>query len=85
MAGCRGLARLGAVAAAAAVTAAVAIDVPLTKQANEYLQNAINTLYTSALCSEHVFPFVLFLGPVALDERENSLRLSDLCIRLVNY
>lgn len=57
-----GLARLGAVAAAAAaaVTAAVAIDVPLTKQANEYLQNAINTLYTSALCSEHVFSFVLF-------------------------
>ena len=59
-----GLARLGAVAAAAAVTAAVAIDVPLTKQANEYLQNAINTLYASALCSEHVFSFVLFLSPV---------------------
>ncbi|OAD57594.1 hypothetical protein WN48_01567 [Eufriesea mexicana] len=40
-----GLAELGAVAAAAAVTAAVAIDVPLTKQTNEYLQNAINTPY----------------------------------------
>ncbi|KAK1131006.1 hypothetical protein K0M31_017309 [Melipona bicolor] len=73
-----GLARLGAVAAAAAVTAAVAIDVPLTKQANEYLQNAINTLYTSALRSGARVPVCFVPQPC---ENETISRLSDLCTR----